>query len=114
MGLKALIKKIAKIEDAPKPYMLLPKAAAAALTLLGRSPIFDAIAKAQAIDGLTGNQRRKQAVIYLQKYATRNCGGPVEWSVANLLIELFYQQSKTEDFSLVPVMYGECPQYGHI
>ena len=56
--------------------------------------VLEAIDKAAAIADLTPDQRRKQAVIYLQKLCIKELGFPVPASIANLLVEFVYQTYK--------------------
>lgn len=64
------------------------------LSRIGNERVLDAIDRAAAIAELTPEQRRKQAVIYLQKLTIQELGFPVPASVANLLVEYVYQQWK--------------------
>lgn len=64
------------------------------LKRIGAERIMDAIERAAAICELTPDQRRKQAVIYLQKLCIRELGFPVPVSIANLLVEHVYQAWK--------------------
>lgn len=61
------------------------------LKRIGNERVVDAIERAAAICELTPDQRRKQAVIYLQKLCIRELGFPVPVSIANLLVEHVYQ-----------------------
>ena len=56
--------------------------------------VTDAIERAAGIIELTPDQRRKQAVIYLQKLCIKELGFPVPASIANLLVEHVYQTWK--------------------
>lgn len=64
------------------------------LKRVGSARITDAIERAAAILELTPDQRRKQAVIYLQKITIKELGFPIPASIANLLVEHVYQQWK--------------------
>lgn len=64
------------------------------LKKIGSSRVTDAIERAAAIAELTPDQRRKQAVIYLQKLTIQELGFPIPASVANLIVEHVYQQWK--------------------
>jgi hypothetical protein len=64
------------------------------LKRIGTERIADAIERAATIAELTPDQRRKQAVIYLQKLCIKELGFPVPASIANLLVEHIYQQWK--------------------
>jgi len=64
------------------------------LKRIGPDKITDAIERAGAIAELTPEQRRQQAVIYLQKVCIKDFGFPVPSSIANLLVEQVYQQWK--------------------
>ena len=64
------------------------------LKRIGTDRIADAIERAASIAELTPDQRRKQAVIYLQKLCIRELGFPIPASIANLLVEHIYQQWK--------------------
>lgn len=64
------------------------------LKRIGGDRITDAIERAASIVELTPDQRRKQAVIYLQKLCIRELGFPIPASIANLLVEHIYQQWK--------------------
>jgi hypothetical protein len=64
------------------------------LKRIGTDHITDAIERAASIAELTPDQRRKQAVIYLQKLCIRELGFPIPASIANLLVEHIYQQWK--------------------
>ncbi len=72
----------------------LPSWARKWLKRIGSDRISDAIERAAAIAELTPDQRRKQAVIYLQKVCIQELGFPVPASVANLLVEYVYQRWK--------------------
>ena len=72
----------------------LPSWARRWLKRIGSDKISDAIERAAAIAELTPDQRRKQAVIYLQKICIQELGFPVPASVANLLVEYVYQRWK--------------------
>lgn len=72
----------------------LPARARKWLKRIGRKKIADAIERAGAIAELTPDQRRQQAVIYLQKLCLKEFGFPVPSSIANLLIEFIYQGLK--------------------
>ena len=72
----------------------LPAWARTWLQRIGSERITDVIERAAAIAELTPDQRRKQAVIYLQKVCIKELGFPVPASVANLLVEYVYQQWK--------------------
>ena len=72
----------------------LPSWARKWLKRVGSDRISDAIERAAAIAELTPDQRRKQAVIYLQKVCIKELGFPVPASVANLLVEYIYQSWK--------------------
>jgi hypothetical protein len=61
---------------------------------IGQQNIIDAIEQAASIAELTPDQRRKQAVIYLQKLCIQKLGFPVPASIANLLVEHIYQTWK--------------------
>ena len=72
----------------------LPSWARKWLKRVGSPRIIDAIERAAAIAELTPEQRRKQAVIYLQKLTIKELGFPVPASIGNLLVEHVYQQWK--------------------
>ncbi|MCE5199814.1 MAG: hypothetical protein ABFD54_08885 [Armatimonadota bacterium] len=72
----------------------LPSWARKWLKKIGAARITDAIERAAAIAELTPDQRKKQAVIYLQKLCIKETGFSVPTSIANLLIEYVYQQWK--------------------
>ncbi|OFX13638.1 MAG: hypothetical protein A2Z18_07170 [Armatimonadetes bacterium RBG_16_58_9] len=72
----------------------LPSWARKWLNRIGTEKISDAIDRAAAIAELTPDQRRKQAVIYLQKVCITELGFPVPASIANLLVEYVYQTWK--------------------
>ncbi len=72
----------------------LPSWARRWLSRIGKDRIADAIEKAAAIAELTPDQRRKQAVIYLQKVSIKELGFPIPASIANLLVEYVYQTWK--------------------
>lgn len=61
---------------------------------IGKERIADAVERAASIIELSPDQRRRQAVIYLQKTAIKELGFPVPVSIANLLVEHAYQQWK--------------------
>ena len=61
---------------------------------IGPECITDAIERAGAIAELSPDERRKQAVIYLQELCIKNFGFPCPTSIANLLVEQVYQQWK--------------------
>jgi len=64
------------------------------LSRIGSARITDAIERAAAIAELSPDERRSQAVIYLQKLTVTELGFPIPASVANLLVEHVYQQWK--------------------
>jgi hypothetical protein len=64
------------------------------LKRIGTERITDAIERAASIAEMSPDQRRTQAVIYLQKLAIKELGFPVPQSIANLLVEHVYQQWK--------------------
>ena len=64
------------------------------LSRIGPERITDAIERAGAIAELSADERRKQAVVYLQKLCIKELGFPVPMSIANLLVEHIYQQWK--------------------
>ena len=64
------------------------------LSRIGAERITDAIERAGAIAELSPDERRKQAVVYLQKLCIKELGFPVPASIANLLVEHVYQQWK--------------------
>ena len=64
------------------------------LKRVGPERIADAIDRAAAIAEMTCDERRQQAVIYLQKVSIKDLGFPIPASVANLLVEYVYQQWK--------------------
>jgi hypothetical protein len=72
----------------------LPSWARKWLSRIGTERITDAIERAGAIAELSSDERRKQAVIYLQKLCIKELGFPVPASIANLLVEHIYQQWK--------------------
>lgn len=72
----------------------LPSWARKWLGRIGPERITDAIERAGAIVELSPDERRKQAVIYLQKLCIKELGFPVPSSIANLLVEHIYQQWK--------------------
>jgi len=64
------------------------------LKRIGTERITDAIERAAAIAELSPDEKRRQAVTYLQKLTIRELGFPVPASIANLLVEHVYQQWK--------------------
>ncbi len=72
----------------------LPRWARKWLKRIGTNRITDAIERAGAITELSPDERRRQAVIYLQKLCVAELGFPVPQSIANLLVEHIYQQWK--------------------
>lgn len=64
------------------------------LKRIGTERITDAIERAGSIAELSPDERRRQAVTYLQKLSIRELGFPVPASIANLLVEHVYQQWK--------------------
>jgi len=64
------------------------------LSRIGPERITDAIERAGAIVELSPDERRKQAVVYLQKLCIKELGFPVPASIANLLVEHIYQRWK--------------------
>jgi len=72
----------------------LPSWARKWLDRIGSERVLDAIERAASIAELTPEQRRKQAVVYLQKLTIQELGFPVPASIANLLVEYVYQQWK--------------------
>jgi len=73
----------------------LPSWARKWLNRIGTVRITDAIERAAAIAELSADERRKQAVVYLQKLCLKELGFPIPASIANLLVEHVYQQWKT-------------------
>ncbi len=72
----------------------LPSWARKWLKRIGSRRIADAIERAASIAELSPDQRRKQAVICLQKLTIKELGFPIPASIANLLVEHVYQQWK--------------------
>ncbi len=72
----------------------LPSWARKWLSRIGPERITDAIERAAAIAEMTPDERRQQAVIYLQKLCVKELGFPIPASIANLLVEYIYQQWK--------------------
>ncbi len=72
----------------------LPSWARKWLNRVGTERITDAIERAGAIVELSPDERRQQAVIYLQKLCVQELGFPIPASIANLLVEHVYQQWK--------------------
>lgn len=72
----------------------LPSWARKWLNRISSDRVLDSIERAAAIVELTPEQRRKQAVVYLQKLTIQELGFPVPASIANLLVEYVYQQWK--------------------
>jgi hypothetical protein len=72
----------------------LPRWARKWLSKIGVDRITDAIDRVEQIAGLTPEQRRKQAVISLQRFTVNELGFTVPTSIANLLVEFVYQQWK--------------------
>lgn len=72
----------------------LPGWARAWLKRIGRARITDAIERAGAIAELAPEERRMQAVTYLQQLSIKELGFPVPRSIANLLVEHVYQHWK--------------------
>lgn len=72
----------------------LPSWARQWLKRVGPERIKDAVERAAAIAEMTPDQRRQQAVIYLQKVSMKDLGFPIPSSVANLLVEYIYQRWK--------------------
>ncbi len=72
----------------------LPSWARKWLNRIGPQRITDAIERAGAIVEMTPDERRKQAVVYLQKLCIKELGFPVPVSIANLLVEHIYQRWK--------------------
>ena len=64
------------------------------LKRIGPERIADAIERAGVIVELSPDERRKQAVVYLQRLTTKELGFPVPASSATLLVEQVYQQWK--------------------
>jgi hypothetical protein len=64
------------------------------LKAIGKDKIEAAIGKAATIADLTPEQRKKEAVIYIQRIALKELGLVVPTSIANLLVEFVYQQWK--------------------
>ncbi len=64
------------------------------LKRIGRAQVSDAVERAASFADLTADQRRSEAVIFLQKLAVAKLGFPIPSSIANLLIENAYQQWK--------------------
>lgn len=73
----------------------LPSWARKWLNRVGPERITDAIERAGAIAELSPDERRKQAVVYLQKLCIQDLGFPIPVSIANLLVEHVYQQWKS-------------------
>lgn len=72
----------------------LPKWARKWLSKIGEESIQEAIDYAAKIQGLTPEERRREAVAYLIRVAEKEFGFPIPTSVANLLVEYVYQQWK--------------------
>ncbi len=72
----------------------LPSWARKWLKRIGSRRITDAIERAASIAEMSPDERRKQAVIYLQKLCVKEAGFPIPSSIANLLVEHVYQQWK--------------------
>lgn len=72
----------------------LPSWARKWLKRIGSQRIVDAIERAASIAEMSPEQRRKQAVVYLQKLCVTEVGFPIPASIANLLVEHIYQQWK--------------------
>lgn len=72
----------------------LPSWARKWLNRIGTDRITDAIERAGAIAELSPDERRKEAVDYLQKLCAQELGFQVPSSIANLLVEHVYQQWK--------------------
>jgi hypothetical protein len=64
------------------------------LKKIGNQKVIEAIERAAAFAELDSDEKRKQAVIYLQKTTITELGFPVPASIANLLVEHIYQQWK--------------------
>lgn len=72
----------------------LPSWARLWLKRIGTEKIIDAIEHAAAVIEMTPEERRRQAVIYLQRVCVKELGFVVPDSIANLLVEYIYQQWK--------------------
>jgi len=72
----------------------LPRWARRWLARVGREQIENAIEYAARIADLTPEERRREAVAYLQRLSDRELGFPIPESIANLLVEFVYQQWK--------------------
>jgi hypothetical protein len=72
----------------------LPAWARSWLKRIGPDRIKDAIQRANAISEMSSDERRQQAIIYLQKVCLKELGFPIPTSIANLLVEYIYQQWK--------------------
>ena len=88
IGLVGLL--VAKIASSTR----LPAWARRWLKKIGTDEILKAIELAAKIKDLTPEERRLQAVGYLQKLCEKELGFPVPTSVANLLVEYVYAQWK--------------------
>lgn len=72
----------------------LPKMARSWLSRLGRDRVERAIDYAARINGLTPEERRREAAAYLVRLSQRQLGLRVPASIANLLVEYVYQYVK--------------------
>lgn len=72
----------------------LPSWAVKWLKRIGSDRVADAVARAASLAEMTPDQRRQEAVAYLQRLCVAELGFPVPASIANLLVEYVYQQWK--------------------
>lgn len=72
----------------------LPKEAVPWLKKIGDANITEAIDKAEKITKLSADEKRVEAVAYLQKLAEKKLGVPIPDSIANFLVENGYQAYK--------------------
>lgn len=72
----------------------LPKWARRWLNRIGREEIEKAIEYASRLQGISPEERRREAADYLVRLSEKKFGFPVPSSVANLLVEFAYQQWK--------------------
>jgi hypothetical protein len=61
------------------------------LKRIGDQNISDAVQRAANFNEISSEEKRKQAVLYLQEISINKFGFPVPVSIANLLVENAYQ-----------------------
>ncbi|MFQ3549974.1 MAG: hypothetical protein SNJ70_09525 [Armatimonadota bacterium] len=64
------------------------------LKRIGDKKVLDAVQRAASITELSSEEKRRYAVLCLQKVSMKQLGFPIPSSIANLLVEHIYQKWK--------------------